>query len=231
MKIIKISILFVIAILLAVMMAGCTTSPRGPAATTTPGGASTAPTATVASSGGLTTLGSAIDFSKVHWWEYNMASKSGEGTTNSKIKMEYNVDYKGQQANRMTITMDMSEGGTTMTTVTEMYVDKSNNNLGGHMKTMQGSQVIFEQDIPASSSSGGATTASDPFGTSSGAALTGAGAESVSVPAGNFACTKYTYSASGTTGTVWVSPSVPLPIKMESRSEYGTMTMELAGWG
>lgn len=213
----------IFVILIAMAVVGCTTtSPSGPAATATP-------------SGGLTTLGSAIDFNKLHWYEYQMTSTTpGAETSNMKMRFDYNVDYKGQNADKFSMNIETKQGDTTTTMVTESYTDKSGNSLGGHMKTMQGGQVIYEMDIPASSGStgsSGTSTGTNPLSTNTGASLTGLGADTVTVPAGTFACTKYSWGGSGSTGTVWVAPNVPIPVKMESKSGDTTISMELTGWG
>jgi hypothetical protein len=217
------SLVFLTLVLVAIMAAGCTT-PK-------PGGQATAPAGTAAPSG-LTTLGSAIDMSKIKWYEYVITVSSPDvGSTHMKMRMDYGVTYNGQAADKCTMSSDITQDGQTITTVTESYVDKAGNSLGGHIKAMQGGQVLYEMDVPASSGGGGTSSVENPLSTNSGAALTGVGSETVTVPAGTYACTKYAWSASGGSGTIWVSSSVPLPVKVDTRVSGGTMTMELNGWG
>ncbi len=222
------SIIIVLAILAVVAVAGCTstTSPSTSPATTTPGGATTAPgtVTTAPAAGGLTTLGSAIDYSKIHWFEYQMTTNAAAGgeATNMKMREDFNVDYQSAKANKVTMTMDTNSGGTAATTLITTYMDPtSGSSLGGHMTMSSGGQVLMDQDIPAgpaASTSPGTPSSQDPLQTYGGSTLTSAGAESVTVPAGTYAATKYTWTSADGSGTVWVAPSVPLPVKMTSNA-------------
>ncbi|HTX43805.1 MAG TPA: hypothetical protein VMC61_03690 [Methanocella sp.] len=225
------SIIFVLAIFAAVIVAGCsTTSPSGP--TATPGGAT--PAASTAPSGGLTTLGSAIDFSKVHWYEYQMTSDISGTSSTMKMRQDLNVDYSGKKANKVTLNMDAGSGASAMNEAITTYTDVSTGaTLGGHMKITSGGQVIMDKDIEAGAapSTSPGTSTQNPLATYQGMSITNAGSESVTVPAGTYVATKYTWTSGGTTGTVWVAPSVPVPVKMSTSSSGTTMNMELTGWG
>jgi len=230
------SIIFVLAIFAAVIVAGCTvTSPSGPAATTTPGGATTTPAGTTTPSGGLTTLGSAIDFNKVKWYEYKMtmSGAGAEGMT-SNMKEEFNVDYQGTNADKMTETTEVKQGGSTMTTLIEIYSDHANagKTLGGHMQTKMDGNVISDTPIQPSEGTSSTVTSNNLLGTNSGAPLMSAGPDSVSVPGYTGAATKYTWtSTGGGSGAVWVAPTVPVPVKMTGSAAGSTYMMELVGWG
>jgi hypothetical protein len=233
------SIIFVSVILAAVSIAGCFESPSAPTATpvgtATPAGTTATPAATTAPAGGPTTLGAAIDFSKVHWFEYRMTmSGAGSQDMSQNLKMEYNVDYKGAKADKMTAAGEMKVEGGTMSTTTEMYMDHAQNSkvLGGHVTSRMDGKVVNDMDIPASTGSTPTTGSINPLGTNTGATLTNAGPDTVSVPGYTGAATKYTWKTSdGNTGTAWIAPNVPLPVKMTGGSGSSTFTMELAGWG
>lgn len=224
------SLAFLILVMSAIVVAGCTIAKPG-GQSGSQGGQATTPAGT-ASPSGLKTLGSAIDLSKIKWYEYVITISAPDvGSSHMKMRMDYGVTYNGKAADKCTISSDITQDGQTITTVTESYVDKAGNSLGGHIKAMQGGQVLYEMDIPASSGGSGTSTVENPLSTNTGAALTNVGQETVTVPAGTYACTKYAWSASGGSGTIWVSSGAPLPVKAESVVSGGTMTMELNGWG
>ncbi len=80
------SIIFVLAILAAIIVAGCTaTSPSGPAATATPGGqtATTTPAATASTSG------PSLDFNTLKVLEYKITSVVGDKSTEMNLRWEY----------------------------------------------------------------------------------------------------------------------------------------------
>lgn len=91
----------------------------------------------------------------------------------------------------------------------------------------------MDQDIQpsaAASTSPGAST-ENPLTSYSGSPVTNVGTESVTVPAGTYTATKYMFTSSGSTGTVWVAPNVPVPVKMSSTASGYTTDMVLTGWG
>jgi hypothetical protein len=94
--------------------------------------------------------------------------------------------------------------------------------------------TLMESDLPAGETSAGDTgmsTSSNPFVSKPDASLKSAGTESVTVPAGTYVCTKYTIESGDGTGMVWVSSSVPVPVKYESKTTDTNFVMELNGWG
>ena len=234
------TIILVLAIFAAVVIvAGCTSSSPSASPTTAPAGGATVTTgATTAPSSGGSTLGSFTDMSKVHWYEYQM--NSGEGTTgtstSSKFRYDFGVDYNGVKANEVTMNMNMGSGDTATNMVISEYTDASTGaTLGGHEKMTSGGVVALDQDIPAGQaapSTAPGTTTENPLLTMGNMGMTKTGSESVTVPAGTYMADKYTYTDSGTTGTVWVSKDVPLPLKFVTTSNGATsIDMELTGWG
>lgn len=234
-----VSIALLFAILSAVVIvAGCaTSSPSAPSATSTPGGVSPtiAPAATGQTSGGvLGTLASAFDKSKVHWYEYQMTTSGGSSTgSTSKMRMDYGVDYNGVKADKVSINAETKAGDTTMNTIITIY-SSGGKTLGGEMQTLQNGQVLFSSTIQPSQggASTGSSSGSNPFATYSGASLTSAGTEPVTVPGYTGVATKYNLAdTSGSTGSVWVASGVPVPVKYQGGSGGQTVTLELTGWG
>jgi len=228
-----IGILLIFVIMAAVSVAGCT-SPSSTNATSTPAATGTLkPSATTAASSG-STLGSIIDYSKVKWYEYQMTSTVGETPTTMKIREDFNVDYQGKTANKATINMDMNSSGSATNDVITSYMDASSGaTLGGHMTMTTNGQVVLDQDIGASASASttpGMASTENPLTTFQGTTVTSSGTESVTVPAGTYMATKYTWTSGNTTGTAWVASGVPVPVKMTSSSSGATMDMELTGW-
>lgn len=227
------AIIAVILISIAISVTGCcccTSVPTIPGATTSGGVTITvAPTQTTT---GGTTLGSMIDFNKVRWYEYRISSDT-EGTSTSMVMREdFNVDYQGKKANKVTLDMDMGAGNSTMNVIS--YMDASTGaTLGGHMKMTAGGQVIIDQDIEpgASPSATPGVSTENPLVSFEGTSVTKSGTESVTVPAGTYTATKYTWKKGSDTGNVWMAPNVPVPVKMAYSSSGSTMNMELTGWG
>lgn len=231
-----VGILLVFVIMAAVSVAGCTSTgttnaTATPAATGTTAGTVT-PAATTTSG---STLGSIVDYSKVKWYEYQMTSTSGGTPTTMKMREDFKVDYQGKTANKVTITMDSTSSGSTTSTEITTYMDTANSaTLGGHMTMKTDGTVVMDQDIPASAAA--STTPStgstqNPLQTYQDSSMTNSGTESVTVPAGTYTATKYTWTSGDATGSAWVASSVPLPVKITSSSSGTTMDMELTGWG
>jgi hypothetical protein len=153
---------------------------------------------------------------------------TGSGVTGTMtMREDYGTTYNGQNADKATMTMNGAEGTSTIV----MYTDPTSHaSLGGTMTTTVNGQATTIP-IPASST-GTASTQSNPMDTNANAALTSAGADSVTVPSGTYAATKYTMTdTSGGQGTVWVAPNVPVPVKYEGTYSGNTVDMELTGWG
>jgi predicted phage tail protein len=149
------------------------------------------------------------------------------------MREDFNVDYQGKKANKVTLNMDMGAGDSAMNIIS--YMDASTGaSLGGHMQMTAGGQVLMDQDIEpgasATATPGGVST-ENPLLSFQGTSMANSGTESVTVPAGTYVATKYTWGSGGNTGTVWVAPNVPVPVKMSYASASSTTNMELTGWG
>ncbi len=212
------SFILMLAILAAIVVAGCTSSSSSPA--------------TVTPAAGNLTLASLVDHSKLSWYDYNVtAIMAGMGTSTvaEDIRADYGVNYNGTKANRYNTTTNMVFGNNTTSSATEMYMDPSNGDiLGGHMKIMMNDNVT-EQDMPAMKGMGLGNQ--DPILISGNNSLTSAGSESVTVPAGTYTAAKYTWKDATGTGTVWIAPNVPVPVKMLYSVQGTAMEMDLDGWG
>lgn len=228
-------ILLILMIMAAVSLAGCTGS--SPSATPTPGASTTATgTATALATGGPATLNSLVNFNKVNWFEYRITSNSTGQPIVMTMKNEFSVPYKTESnAQHMNIHSESNtEQGLSVMDI-DAYSTKDGKSLGGHMKMTLGSNVIMDQDLAADSSSTVNTyTSQNPvIGASQNTdTLTAAGTESVTVPAGTYNCNKYVSTSAGNGEQVWISSSVPVPIKwagvQNNQPEY---TVELMGWG
>ncbi len=210
------SIILMLTILAAIIVAGCTSPSSSPATTT--------PTA------GNLTIKSLVDYSKLSWYDYNMSAvMMGTEAIGENIRTDFGVTYNGTKANRYNETMHMVFNNSTMTTVTELYTNPSTGDiLGGHMKIMMDDNVT-EQDMPATKGTGQGSQ--DPILSLGNNSLTSAGSESVTVPAGTYTAAKYTWTDVTGTGTVWMAPNVPVPVKMLYSMQGTAMELDLNGWG
>lgn len=197
--------IFVILFVLAAALAvsGCS---GGGSATPTPApGAS--PTATQpAATGG--TLGSLYDMSKVSWFEYLMSSSAAGMTTNTDVKVEFlgQEMHDGKMQNHMRTTTSVSIPG--VTTIPPQTAD------------------TWTDPTAPSSSTQGADYAGSP------AQLTQVGPDTITVPKGTFACTKYTVTMSdGSTASFWASSQAPVPIQYTFNSQGIQATMKLVDYG
>ena len=230
-------IIVVLAILGALVVAGCTSSSPGtsPTAATLPAQVSaTVSTATVApSSGNLTTLGSAIDYSIIHWYDYQTTGSSAGAPTTGDMREDFGVTYNGASVNKVAMTTTITVAGTQTSTVITTYSDPSSGStLGGHMTITGGGQVIMDQDVPADqASSAYNASAQNLLVTNSNARLTSVGSESVTVPAGTYTATEYTWTNAEGTGNVWIASDLPVPVKITGNAQGTTMEMDLVGWG
>jgi hypothetical protein len=162
-----------------------------------------------------------------------MSGTSAGVPTTADIREDFGVTYNSTKANEVTMTMNTTMAGTPTVTVINSYSDAiSGNSLGGHMTMTSGGQVIMDQTLPAGqASSASNVTAQDPLVANSNAQLTNVGTESVTVPAGTYTATKYSWTNAEGTGDIWVAPNVPVPVKITGNSQGTTMEMDLTGWG
>ena len=228
MKISRISFIAIMLVVIAVAIAGCSsTSPTAPAtggtpATTTGGttsGGSSAP-ATGSVISGANIFGNA----NYKWFEYKMTSKD----MSSDMKTEVSQDtYNGKAVTHTKMTSTMTTP-MAATTIYDMYVDASGVSLGGHMKMISNGQTVMDQDIPPGDPS---KAPKDP-NVDKTVQYTFVGVEPVTVPAGIYpAAMKYTATIQGMTSTYWTAPGVPMFVKMVVKSTDGDITQELVGWG
>lgn len=209
------SIVLVLMVFIAIVVAGCTSS--GPSATPTPG------------PGGLT-LRSLVDTSKVKWYDYNITTPiPGMPPIGEDMRVDYGVDYNGSKADKYRVAVNLTILNNTTNSVTEIYMNHTTDAVvGGHTKTTMNGNVT-EQDLPAVSGSG--QGGQDPLLISGNSTLTSMGTESVTVPAGTYSASKYGWTNNGSTGYVWIAPGVPVPVKMEYSQQDVASSMSLVGWG
>ncbi len=196
------SIIFVLAILAAVVMAGCTFSKEvniGTSATPT-SGAHTG-TATPAATSTATTpaaSGPALDFNSLKMLEYKISSVADGETTTMNLRYEFEATQ---------IKMKMSVEG------------------------MQPMEMTIPKDQASTSSQQGSGALGEAMSTDFNSKLVSAGPDTVTVPKGTFLCTKYTVTDGDTKGTYWIAPNVPLPIKMVQEEKGAVVsTMELVDY-
>jgi hypothetical protein len=202
MKFNHISILAVMLLVAAVVMAGCTGTSPTPAASGTvaaPAGtaaASSGQAASAGSSSGSTVSGADL-FGGVsyNWVEYKM-STSGGGSEEMTVYYKYNKQTG-------TCTMRFEGAGAEM---------------------MQG------QTMDCSTTGSSDATASDPNTVSPEVKYTKVGTEVITVPAGTFTADKYTVTNQGTTSTFWIASGKPL-LKMEGGDGTAKVSMVLNGMG
>jgi hypothetical protein len=187
------SIVFVLAIFAAVMVAGCTFSKTieiGSTGTPTPGAQSGTATPAATTSPG----GPSVDFDSIKVLEYKMSSTADGQTTTMNMRWELEP------------------------TVVKMKI------------SMEGMGQPMEFTVPRDQASKqqGSGMMGDVMDADFNTRLVNAGPDSVTVPKGTFACTKYTVTDGNVVSTYWISPNVPLPVKMISVQDgKQTMSMEL----
>lgn len=172
-----------------------------------------------------------MDYSRFSWAEYQTTMT---GSPDSRVKIENQVSYKGVTASRLRATMEMSTGNGKATIVYDKYFNPvTGETLGGHMSTTMNGQVAGEQDLSADE----AGSPKNPLEAYGNTRLTPDGTGTIIVPAGPFEATKYTGTSTvaGTaekaTGSVWLTPNVPVPVKVCISGQSGVTNMELMGWG
>jgi hypothetical protein len=162
-----------------------------------------------------------------------MTGTSAGVPTTADLREDLGVTYNGTKANEVTLTMNTAIAGTQTVTVVNSYSDAvSGNSLGGHMTMTSDGQAIMDQALPAGeASSASNASAQNPLIADNNAQMTSMGTVSVTVPAGTYTATEYSWTNSEGTGNVWVAPNVPVPVKITGNSQGTTMEMDLTGWG
>ncbi len=204
MKFSQISVIAILLVMIAVSIAGCTSSsPAAPAAPATggapPSGApapAAAASAAPAAASGPVSAASVFGNLGYEWAEYKMVA--GEGADQMTIFYKYN--HK---------------------------TGKCSMRFEGANAEMMGGMV---NEMDCSSTGPADQSAGNPNDVSPDMKLVKVGTESVTVPAGTFLADKYTATANGVTATYWIANGKPL-LKMMGGDATGTVVMELNDWG
>lgn len=231
-------IIFVGILLIAVAVAGCSSSNSSTSSSASPTAATATPTP-VPAIGSTLNMNSVMDLSHVHWYKYQTvptgtAVDMGRGVTTTGAIMteqwDFNVNYNGQNADQVTGTGTYPSNDYTGTTM--VFLNHSNHKqlLSGNMTVMKNGNVIYKGDVTPNLLEFQSildltnNTYSGPHTVIYG------GAETVTVPLGKYATTKYMYNG-GYNLTIYMNNDVPIPIKVEAVSPSGTMyDVELMGW-
>ncbi len=175
--------------------------------------------------------GSLFDMGRLQWFEYRMTTMTEEGKPAlSNIRFDYTTSVVGGNVVKDDrITMKMTEPNMVMT-MDSYYDPATDKQIGGHMKMVSDDITISDQDIAAADDQYRSSDIAGTFATSDWP-LASKGTEAVNIDGKAYTCTKYSVGNAGEFGTAWVSQGVPVPVKIESKSETGTSTWELVGWG
>jgi hypothetical protein len=220
-------VIFVLIVVAAV--SGCAS---GPAATPVPGGTPAGnPTAAPTAVPGMARSGSLFDMGRLQWFEYRVTTMTGEGKPSvSDIRFDYTTAVVGGHVvkdDRMTMKMAEPDMVMTMDSYYDPVTDKQ---IGGHMKMVSNDITVSDQDVAAANDQYRSSDIAGTFAASDWP-LAGLGTEAVNIDGKAYSCTKYSVGNAGEYGTAWMSQGVPVPVKIESKSESGTSTWELIGWG
>lgn len=213
-----ISVILMMAVVLA--MSGCSGGNTGGQAT---------PTATPAPTGGAPGAASMFDMDKLKFYEWKVTSLEGGQTKVTYFRFERGPGtYNGVPANeeKMTITAE----GSDVMMFDIFYNPTDHTQLGGKMKLGE-----MEIDMPADGNnqySGmfDSYNVADSYQTNDWPMLN-KGSETLTINGKTYVCSKYWAGTAGEYGTLWVANSVPMPVKIESKSAGNTWTYELWDWG
>lgn len=101
------------------------------------------------------------------------------------------------------------------------------------MKITSEGMTVMDMTVPKDQASGteGSGALGDAMSDDFSTTLVNAGPDVITVPKGQYTCTKYTVTDGNAVSTYWIANNVPLPIKM-TQSENGkeTMSMELVDY-
>jgi hypothetical protein len=231
------AILFVCVFLAAVAVAGCTTSSN---IGTSPTASLTLTPTPLPAIGSTLNVSSMLDLTKVQWYQYQIIPSgtpvdlgSGFSTAGSTMteRWDFNVNYNGQNSDKVTGTGNYPSNGGTGNTLEYLNHTDHKQYLGGDLSVTNNGKVVYQGamtpklieiesilDLANSSYSGPHT-------------VTYGGIETVTVPLGTYTTTKYMYNGDYNL-TNYVDPNVPVPIKVIAVSSSGTIyDVELMGWG
>lgn len=217
----------VLIILAAAALSGCASAPSPPAnVTATPEAISPVPVPTPVP----LRSGSLFDTGRLQWFEYRLTPASGDKAAASDVRFDYTTaTISGITVRDQRVTMKMANPD--MEVVMDKYYDQaSGSQVGSRVKTSSGSATLSDLGVQASdlysrnNIADACTTGDWP--------LKDMGTEAVTVNGKSYSCTKYAIGDSGEHGTAWVSDGVPVPVKLQQKSDDGSATTwELAGWG
>ena len=172
-------------------------------------------------------------------FDYTFNTTTGDTPITGDLKTTYSKAPFGDVTNaRLTQTnMTANTSAGLSVTAVDIYTDHSGSVLGGHIRVEVGGQLLANRDISpgeqvdiSQTSTPVLTAAQAPDFTKN---LKNAGQDQVVVPAGSFTCTKYVLQGKDNSMTYWITPNVPVPVKMTTTDAVTgkvTMTMELVGY-
>ena len=102
-----------------------------------------------------------------------------------------------------------------------------------HMIVKSNGQTVMDTTVPKSQASGqqGSSSLGDVMTPDATNKMVQVGSESVTVPKGTFASTKYTITDGNVVSTYWIANNVPLPVKMTQTQDGNVVsTMELVDY-
>ena len=215
----------VVLIIIAALVCGCTSGPGvSPGPAVKPGGNATA-------TPGMARSGSLFDTGRLGWFEYRLSTLSEDGKVGvTDLRFDYTTaTVNGISVKDDRITMKVSDPD--MIVTMDAYYDlATEKQIGGHMKMTSEDITPTNEDIQAMDDQYRSSDIAGTFATSDWP-LAEAGTETVTVDGKPYACTKYSVGTAGEYGTAWVSPGIPVPVKIESKDSGSTSTWELIGWG
>lgn len=232
-------ILLIFIVMAALAVSGCTQSviSPGPAQSNTP-----APTVIV--SAGLASgvpAGSSptVNFNQLQMYDYRFNTTTGDTPITGDLKTTYSMaSFDGVTNARLTQTnMTANTAAGLSITAVDVYTDQSGSVLGGHIRVEVGGQMLANRDINPGEQVDKSQTSTPVLTAARAAGLTknlkNAGQDQVVVPKGSFTCTKYVLQGEDSSMTYWITPDVPIPVKMtttDAVTSKVTMTMELVGY-
>jgi hypothetical protein len=236
------SILFVLLILAAITIAGCTSSSNsGTSPTPSPTLPAPTPTPTpVPAIGSTLNVTNMIDLTQVHWYAYKITPSGtvmdlGSGFTTAGATMterwDLNVDFNGQNADKVTGTGNYPSNGYSGNTIEFLNHTDHGRILDGNLTLLKNGNAVYTGAITPKLQAIQSLLDLNNSTYTGTHTVTYEGTESVTVPMGTYDTTKYLYAGDYTL-TVYMGSSVPVPIKVDAVNTAGTIyTVELTGWG
>jgi hypothetical protein len=220
----------------ALVVSGCSGNSPGPAATATPGpiaspGITASPTSTAGPSAeparSAAQAAELFDFSRINWFEYTVYSANETGPSGLRYEAS-TATINGAPAKAERITVRAPND--TVIDVESFYDPASGRETGGHVKFVIGGQTWIDSDTVPGDDQYKSNSIAWTFQQGNWP-LRSLGTEKITAGGKTYTCTKYAVGEAGESGTAWMAAGVPLPVRIDSVSEKGTATWELAGWG